>query len=58
MEQMEVGLSPFELLLTGFLEAVLEAFVEEKFDSECPHCQRMLNLPTSEDIEAWLKGEK
>ena len=40
------------------LKQWLEDFMNDLVDSECPSCGRMLNLPTSEDIEAWLKGEK
>ena len=36
----------------------LVKFINELCDNECPHCQRPINLPTSEDIEKWLKGEK
>lgn len=35
-----------------------EKLISETCDSECPHCNRPLNLPSDEDIENWLKGEK
>ena len=36
----------------------LELFIDDCLDQECPHCNRPLNLPTSEDINKWLKGGK
>lgn len=40
------------------LKQWLEGFINDLVDCECPSCGRMLNLPDSEDIEKWLKGEK
>lgn len=48
----------FKDVILGFLEAVLENFIDDCLDQECPHCNRPLNLPDEERIKNWLKGEK
>jgi len=35
----------------------IEAFMNDCLDQECPYCNRLLDLPDSEQIETWLKGE-
>lgn len=40
------------------LAAWLGLFIGRLCDSECPHCNRPLNLPGEEQIENWFKGEK
>lgn len=42
----------------GIEADLIERAINETCDSECPHCNRPLNLPSDEDIENWLKGEK
>ena len=44
--------------LLQFMFNLIEAFIDENVDTECPHCHRILNLPDEEQIENWLKGEK
>ena len=43
--------------LTGLARWIME-LINETCDSECSHCNRPLNLPSDEDIEKWLRGEK
>ena len=47
-----------EIALRRVIREAIDAFICYKIDSECPHCNRPLNLPSEEDIEKWLKGEK
>ena len=47
-----------EQILLAFFKGLIGSFIDECIDMECPHCNRPLNLPDSEEIENWLKGEK
>ena len=48
----------FDGELTESLARHCGKLINETCDSECPHCNRLLNLPDEEQIEKWLKGEK
>jgi len=49
---------PYQSTILSLLKVIIEDFLDNKVDRECPQCGRMLNLPDEEDIEKWLKGEK
>jgi len=50
----EIIESKFSEIIAG----IIDAFIDEKIDYECPHCKKPINQVTFEDIESWLKGEK
>lgn len=39
-------------------DALIKDAIDDLCDSECPHCNRPLNLPSDGDIENWLEGDK
>ena len=51
-------MNAFDLILIGFIKVILEVFMDDCLNQECPHCGRPLNLPNGEQIEKWLKGDK
>lgn len=50
MDQMDV--------LIKLMAEWMTVLMEDTCDSECPHCNKPLSLPSEQDIENWLKEEK